>query len=89
MTDKSETTPDIMADLCDESVMCHRPWTCSESICRCELIERAVTEIKRLRGLLQGLLDYIDLVDPVISKAPPSAPGDDERIIAAQEALKL
>jgi hypothetical protein len=47
------------------------------------------TEIKRLRGLLQGLLDYIDLVDPVISKAPLGAPGDDERIIAAQEALKV
>jgi hypothetical protein len=63
VTDKSETAPDIMADLC--------------------------TEIKRLRGLLQGLLDYIDLVDPVISKAPLGAPGDDERIIAAQEALKV
>lgn len=53
-------TTDIMADLCDESVTCHRPWTCSEPICRCELIERASKEIEQLRALVTRLTNVAD-----------------------------
>jgi hypothetical protein len=53
-----------------------------------ERLENQKIEIERLRGLLRGLLDYIDMVDPRIDCAPADAPGDDDRIIAAEAALR-